>query len=531
MKWKEKRSRVILLIVLAVAVTIMLIGMIVNPGHISRSSLNEIEPVSVEETPNGGSILRFEVNQNIGMQSTLVFMTSHQFVHAYGGNEELYSLTRTGGAWGHTTGNVWNFVVIPEDVTSIEVHMDPCYPEVEGYQCTYYWGMGRQIFTGLLLRSILPLCISMLIAVIGCYILVYWIIVKQNSDVDETLFYLGIFSVILGFWSANETDAVMLLFENRIVASFNSFAFLMIMGIPFALFVRDFLQMGDKKIWRAFCNLSLIEMIICCILHFTGIFELRRSVIFTHTILVFALFYLIGCMVYKVAKKQVDKRLKISMFGLVFIILATAFDLISYYFVKSDSDVFGRFSFLLFIVVLGVESAKQTILTLARGRRVKELEQFALNDTMTGLYNRNAYDHYVQTETAPYNSMLVAFDLNDLKRCNDEYGHATGDEYIKRAAEVIEDVFSKYGKCYRIGGDEFCCVIEKGLDCPIERLIQKVNQGISFLNNQQILPVDADIACGYATFSLGDENMEQVRQRADEMIYHDKKLKKLKEKN
>lgn len=526
MNWKENRSRIVLLMILSVASVVMLIGTIANPGHISKSSLNVVEPVSVEKTETGGSILRFEVDKNIGMQSTLAFLSSHQFVHAYGGDEELYSLTQTGGAWGHTTGNVWNFVVIPEDVTSIEVRLEPCYPEVKDYQCTYYWGMGRQIYTGLMIRSVLPLAISLLIAVIGCYILIYWLIVKRNSDVDETLFYLGIFSIILGFWSANETDAVTLLFENRIVASFNSFAFLMIMGIPFALFVRDFLQMGDKKIWRTFCNLSLIEMLICSVLHFTGIFELRRSVIFTHIILVFALFYLIGCMIYKVIKKQVDKRLKISMLGLVFIILATVVDLISYYFVKNDSDVFGRVSFLLFIIVLGVESAKQTIITLQRGRRAKELEQFALNDTMTGFYNRNAYDHYVQTEKAPYHSMLITFDLNDLKKCNDVRGHAAGDKYIISAANVIEEVFGKYGKCYRIGGDEFCCVIKNGTDCPIQRLIQKVDQGMTFLNNQNILPVEAGIACGYSTFSLGDENMEQVRARADEMMYQDKKNKK-----
>ena len=526
MKWKEKRSRIVLLVVLAVAAAVMLSGMIVNPGNVSRSSLNEVEPMHVETTETGGSILRFEVNRSIGMQSTLAFMTSHQYVYAYGDGEELYSLTQTGGVWGHTTGNVWNFVEIPENVTSIEVHMEPCYPEVKEYQCTYYWGMGRQIYIGLLVRSLLSSGLSMLIVVIGFYMLIYWMIVRRNSDVDETLFYLGIFSVILGLWAANETDAATLLFENRIVAAFNAFAFLMIMGMPFALFVRDFLQIGDKKIWKAFCNLSLIEMIVCCILHFTGIFELRRSVIFTHIILAFALLYLIGCMIYKVVKKQVDERLKISMIGLLFIILATFFDLSSYYFARGQTDIFGLLSFLLFIIILGLESARQTITTLERGRRAKELEQFALNDTMTGFYNRNAYDYYVQKEKKPYNSIVVAFDLNDLKKCNDVYGHAAGDEYIIRAAGVVEEVFDKYGKCYRIGGDEFCCVIENAKDCPIERLIQKVNQGMTFLNNKNVLPVEVGIACGYSTFSFGDENIEQVRARADEMMYQDKKHKK-----
>jgi len=69
-----------------------------------------------------------------------------------------------------------------------------------------------------------------------------------------------------------------------------------------------------------------------------------------------------------------------------------------YYKTSNDVGVFGRISFLIFIVVLGIESARQTVARLKKGRRVEELEQFALNDSMTGMYNRNAYDYFVKNE-------------------------------------------------------------------------------------------------------------------------------------
>lgn len=68
--------------------------------------------------------------------------------------------------------------------------------------------------------------------------------------------------------------------------------------------------------------------------------------------------------------------------------------------------------------------------------------------------------------------MVVTFDLNNLKNCNDNYGHRVGDAYIINAARIIENTFERYGKCYRIGGDEFCCIIPKGKSVDIERVIK-----------------------------------------------------------
>ena len=65
--------------------------------------------------------------------------------------------------------------------------------------------------------------------------------------------------------------------------------------------------------------------------------------------------------------------------------------------------------------------------------------------------------------------MVVTFDLNNLKMCNDNYGHSSGDAYIIHSAHIIETTFDRFGKCYRIGGDEFCCLIPDAAEFQIER--------------------------------------------------------------
>lgn len=103
---------------------------------------------------------------------------------------------------------------------------------------------------------------------------------------------------------------------------------------------------------------------------------------------------------------------------------------------------------------------------------------------MTGFYNRNAYDYFIYNEKNIKNYMVVTFDLNNLKMCNDNYGHSSGDAYIIHSAHIIETTFDRFGKCYRIGGDEFCCLIPDAAEFQIERFIQKMQQDIAILNNK-----------------------------------------------
>ncbi len=528
-KWKEQRANIMLGIFLGMAIVLMLLATICNHSKISYNHLQKVEPDSVDKLSDGGSVVELTLDESLKKRTTVAFFTSHQYVDVYVDGREVYSLKETAGRWGHTTGNVWNFILLPVDTTHLTVKISPCYPETADESLTYYVGNGREIYTGIMRQSLPTFIISFIILIVGIYMLGYWLLVRKSGDVDATLLYLGLFSVLLGLWTANETDFAALLLVNRHASTFAAFILLMVMPIPFVLFVRSFLDLGDRQIWRIFCDFSMVMCVISGVLHFTGIWEFRQSLVLTHIVIVGLLIYLMGAIVFKIVKKQVNRRLRVCIGALILVILASIADLINYYEVGGNTGIWGRVSFLIFIAILGVESASKTLVMLKKGRMAKELEQFALNDSMTGLYNRNAYSYYVQSEPDIANAMVVTFDLNNLKKCNDEHGHNAGDEYIIHTAQIIESVFEKYGKCYRIGGDEFCCVVPEAQKCPIDRLIQIMHEELVFLNNKKIIPTRAEIACGYAVVEDGDDGIEQIRERADVMMYRDKN--RLKQKN
>lgn len=100
-------------------------------------------------------------------------------------------------------------------------------------------------------------------------------------------------------------------------------------------------------------------------------------------------------------------------------------------------------------------------------KKIKEqtevLERLSFEDSLTGLFNRNKFNHTMQSfEMASFSQLgVTSIDLNGLKKVNDQMGHSAGDRLICCAADHIARAFP--GKSYRIGGDEFL-VIDTELD-------------------------------------------------------------------
>ena len=84
------------------------------------------------------------------------------------------------------------------------------------------------------------------------------------------------------------------------------------------------------------------------------------------------------------------------------------------------------------------------------------------SDQLTGMLNRRSYEQHISRYREKGSSeglTICAFDVNGLKTVNDTLGHKAGDELIKGAADCLEAVFGPYGKCYRVGGDEFMAIL------------------------------------------------------------------------
>ena len=99
--------------------------------------------------------------------------------------------------------------------------------------------------------------------------------------------------------------------------------------------------------------------------------------------------------------------------------------------------------------------------------RLQELDQTKHRisvDPLTGAYSKYAYidaevriDNEVGAKSIESFSVII-FDINDLKKINDTYGHKEGDKYIKECANLIFEYFQNI-PVYRVGGDEFAAIL------------------------------------------------------------------------
>ena len=168
----------------------------------------------------------------------------------------------------------------------------------------------------------------------------------------------------------------------------------------------------------------------------------------------------------------------------------------------------------------------QLISMMHLNRKNKRLTNLAYMDPDTRLPNRA----YCSMVIADYQEMdllpqmgCVYFDLNNLKKTNDTFGHEAGDKLIADFGRILKEVTKNYGFMSRNGGDEFVGFFEdfnrKKADRFMKRLYQRVN-----IYNSKKNRIKISFAKGIA-FSDEEciDNINDLLTLADKRMYKDKK--------
>ena len=106
----------------------------------------------------------------------------------------------------------------------------------------------------------------------------------------------------------------------------------------------------------------------------------------------------------------------------------------------------------------GMEAGQHRLSELAEERRHE-----ARTDLLTGLGNRRKLLDDLELALRPGKPVvtLVAFDLDGFKAYNDQFGHPAGDGLLARLGRRLADAVEGRGEAYRLGGDEFCVLIDR----------------------------------------------------------------------
>ncbi|WP_130537622.1 PAS domain S-box protein [Thiomicrorhabdus indica] len=151
----------------------------------------------------------------------------------------------------------------------------------------------------------------------------------------------------------------------------------------------------------------------------------------------------------------------------------------------------------------------------------KSLEEIAIRDEMTGLYNRRFYNQNIHQEIrrAKRQGLWLCFmmlDADNFKKYNDTYGHQAGDEVLKTLAMVLKKVFRRAGDyCFRLGGEEFAVLFEVEHQKDGEIMAEEVCKAIY----DQAIEHSGNAPWMRLTVSIGVMLMDPLNNYVEEEIY------------
>jgi len=156
------------------------------------------------------------------------------------------------------------------------------------------------------------------------------------------------------------------------------------------------------------------------------------------------------------------------------------------------------------------------------------MRELALNDMLTGLYNRRGFLTFAAqllklSNRAQRGFILIYADMDNLKWTNDAYGHDAGDRALVCIADVLKKTFRGSDVIGRVGGDEFAILALEAKAESLDALRKRLKENLKKTKYN----VDSTYKL---TFSLGiiyynpekPQTIEELLRCADMLMYEEK---------
>ena len=154
----------------------------------------------------------------------------------------------------------------------------------------------------------------------------------------------------------------------------------------------------------------------------------------------------------------------------------------------------------------------------------RALQEQAVTDALTGAFNRRQFDAELARLAAPGPSpagaALLAIDVDHFKSVNDRFGHAAGDEVLRRVAAELAARKRRSDLLFRIGGEEFVLLLPgAGRDDALRAAesLRKRIEGAELLAGERVT-----VSIGLAARAPG-QAVDEWSRRADAALYEAKR--------
>ena len=465
-------------------------------------------------------------------EGSLVIYLIHQEVEICIGGETVYSVKPGGNNYfSKAVGCGWAKIHVnkQDEGSWVRMTVKPLYKSSISNKPVIYFGSFEAICMDTI-KSGVPLLVMGAIGIlVGIAFILFVLINRNNPEIDRSVAMLGIFSIFGGLWKICDVPVTPLIFGHPQALSAIAITSISIMAVSYLFFVRKQFSSRNHKSWDIMCTWGCLSCLTVVVLQITGIADVRQTITLCHLTVLVMIAYIICMIIWEMRHTEILGKLKTTIFCCLIILLGTAIDLMAYYVSnESGSMIYGMMAFLTYVLMMGYYSLKETLFLINRGKKAQKYEQMAMHDELTGLYNRAYYATYLKNnDVQQHDCYVVTFDVNNLKICNDTFGHDCGDRLLQNCSKIMKQAFGDRGVCFRMGGDEFTVILRHSTREEVQEYLDRFQQRIEEFNETYPEEFPVHIAFGSVFYDAAkDYDFSDTMRRADKKMYQMKMIMK-----
>ena len=433
---------------------------------------------------------------------------------------------------GVSYGNYLHMIPLPADVQTLTMTLTPAYDgDTADLRSVVIEDPAKYLTT--LYRQGLPAFIACLVMVGFGIVMMLLEVTGGSTATGQPMGFLplGVFSVLIGIWSMNDTFVLQSFTQHPEIIKIACYLCILLIAYPPVSFIATAAKRWDSKLLPSLAGLMALNLVSTLILSGAGIVDPHYMLMFSHFNILVAMCMTVWLMVQASRNKTIERKFLLTiMIGMTAALVGVGIDLLRFWFVKNSeygSSLFTSVGVLIFLIAEGAYLLGEKNRMLIEQGNAELMKKLAYSDALTELGSRTAY--YQKEEAlrkSEQSCMIVMLDINWLKKVNDTYGHAAGDQHIIAAATVIRDCLGGLGSCYRTGGDEFAAILDTDDSPTVEAALHKMEDAQKAYNATESPPVPLQIAYGYAMYDPKHTALEIAENTADERMYEMKRRMK-----
>ncbi len=438
---------------------------------------------------------------------------------------------------GKTVGSGYQFINFPNENCgkTLRIHLyqteEKVFSKLDSLRI-YPW---ENAFRLLMTENRIPLFTGCFLLIFGLVAMIITVFALAFSLKYIRLFCVSIFSLLIGLWTLCYYNVVLIFSIPLYSVSLLEYLSFYLAPIPLLIYMReDVRKLKQRFLQYCYRTLFIIQTAATAcmiILHAMDIVHLAATLPYMQVFIVCDLVYFLFIEILNLKSSQLIDRL--LLIGMLIIGVCVSYDLISYCSSRFHGSTpltlrgVASVGVVIFIAILICSFYISLTQKMMHETERNFLLKSAYTDELTQIHNRRYCMECINKirETEDLNYTIICFDLNDLKKTNDTYGHTRGDILIKSAAEAIQETFEAHGMVARIGGDEFISILHTTVNEEITRLLAQFQAAVE-RKNREITNLNMSIAYGYASCSMQEHNIDKVYQMADDRMYEKKKQMK-----